>query len=119
MARDSITLKELDEQGRDIRVWCLSCRRSKRFDTWLWNMKGWDLTLAEAAKRFKCSRCKSKARVIVLPGLRIALPPADARQITTDMVAAYYFGARKAGKKDRNGGYAYFPHRVDWWKKRR
>ena len=97
MPHESMTLKDLDDRGHDARAWCFGCQRFKHIDTIIWQRfaaRGWAMELNAAAPRFRCIRCRSSAQVALFPATR---PPAP--MVTgADMVAAIFFGARKAAK---------------------
>ena len=55
------TLEQCALYRRTIEVMCRRCSRIKRFDAvalwWLFQRRGWDGSLRDAAKRFRCSSC--------------------------------------------------------------
>ncbi|PZQ20578.1 MAG: hypothetical protein DI569_15095 [Sphingopyxis macrogoltabida] len=95
-----MTLKDLDDAGKDVRAWCFDCARGDRIDAIIWKLfadRGWPMGLADAAPRFRCRQCGSAAAVHLYPATRPYLPPMTA----TDMAALIFFGARKAAKSSR------------------
>lgn len=121
MPRESMTLKDLDDAGRDVRAWCDACQRAGHVDTIIWELfeaKGWPMALDDAATHFRCRACGSGAHVTLTPCDR----PPQAHTTGTDIVAAIFFGARAKGKKRRRAGApdpSFETHRVRWWGKRR
>lgn len=121
MPRESMTLKDLDEAGRDVSARCDACRHDGHVDTIIWEhfaAMGWAMTLEAAASHFRCSGCGLRGRVTLTPCDR----PPQPHTTGTDIVAAIFFGARAKGKKKRRVGVpdpSFETHRVRWWGKRR
>lgn len=107
MPRDSITtLQQLDDRGLDVRAWCWTCGRGSTIALHYLRRFA-DLDLTTGAARFRCLTCDSADAVALYPASRRHLMPARAaepaldpdRIITaTDLVAAFFFGARAAAK---------------------
>lgn len=94
------TLKELDEAGVDVRLWCFACGRGAEIDAIIWwkfRDRGWPMELELAARRFTCSSCRSSADVLIVPATRPKRPPATA----ADLVAAFFHQQRSLAKKAR------------------
>lgn len=120
MARESVTLKELDEAGQDISARCAACGHVAHVDTIIWELFaacGRAMTLDAAAARFRCTACGVRGHAELTPCER----PPQPHTTGADIVAAIYFGARSKAKKARKGPPPdpLFPsHRVRWWPKR-
>lgn len=119
MACESVTLKDLDDAQLDVSARCDACHHAGHVDTIVWQLfaaKGREMTLAAAARRFRCTACGLRGRVTLTPCDR----PPPPHTTATDIVAAFYFGARSAAKKRRGPPPdPLFPsHRVRWWPKR-
>lgn len=120
MARESVTLKELDEAGQDISARCEACHHVAHVDTIIWELfaaRGHAMTLDAASERFRCTACGVRGRVTLTPCER----PPQRHTTGADIVAAIFFGARSKAKKAREGPPPdpLFPsHRVRWWKPR-
>lgn len=100
MARDSISLKDLDDAGKDVRAWCFECARGERVDTIIWQLfarRHWPMGLDAAAHQFRCTECGSSEHVRLYPATR----PYQSPMTGADLAAAIYFGARKAAKAAR------------------
>ena len=97
-----MTLRDLDEAGKDVRAWCFECARGERVDTMIWAKfaeRHWPMELDAAARQFRCSRCSSSEHVGLFPATRPEYPPMTAN----DFAAALFFGAKaaaKTGKRD-------------------
>lgn len=95
-----ITLKQLDEIGKDITAWCFECGRGSHVDTIVWQhfeKRFWPMGLDAAAQHFRCSSCGSCEHVRLYPAKR----PYQGPLTGADMAAAIFFGARKAAKIER------------------
>lgn len=67
------TLRQIDEAGHDIRIWCFRCARSKEIDGAIWfafSERGWPIELDLAATRFTCRRCRRCDQVLIVPASR-------------------------------------------------
>lgn len=97
-----MTLRDLDEAGKDVRAWCFECARGERVDTMIWTKfaeRNWPMGLVTAARQFRCSGCSSSEHVGLFPATRPEYPPMTAN----DFAAALFFGAKaasKTGKRD-------------------
>lgn len=92
------TLKEIDQAGYDIRLWCFACARGTVIDGIIWARfedRGLPIDIDAARERFPCKACRSAAQVLVLPATAVS------RRIITpaDFVAAYFHALRSASKK--------------------
>ncbi len=99
MPRESMTLKDLDDAGRDVRAWCFACGRGALFPAIIWRdfaARGRAIELVALARKFPCSVCRSSADVVLIPATRPPAPP-DAM---TQLVAKFFFMARSAPKAD-------------------
>lgn len=99
MAHESMTLKDLDDSGRDVRAWCFACGRGALFPAVIWRdfaARGRAIDLRALARKFPCSACRSSADVMLIPATR---PPAPADSMT-QLVAKFFFMARSAPKGD-------------------
>jgi hypothetical protein len=120
MARESVTLKDLDDRGQHISARCDACHHVAIVDTIIWEIfaaRGLDMTLVGAAARFRCTACGVRGRATLTPCER----PPQPHRTGTDIVAAIYFGARSRARRARKGPPPdpLFPsHRVRWWPKR-
>lgn len=117
MLRESVTLKDLDDRRQDVRAWCFRCARGAVIDTIIWQRfeaRGWPQDLHSAAARFTCSSCGSADQVALYPARR----PPLAHDEPERLVARYFFTVRGMRKRDGLAGVC-FPHRVDWWRRRR
>ncbi|MGQ3289021.1 hypothetical protein [Sphingopyxis sp.] len=95
-----MTLKDLDDAGKDVRAWCFECARGERVDTNIWELfarRHWPMGLDAAARQFRCTECGSSEHVRLYPATRPYQPPMTG----TDMVAAIFFGVRAAAKAKR------------------
>ncbi len=102
MARDSITLKELDESGHDIRAWCFDCARGAVIDSIMWQRfeaRGWPMELELAAARFPCRKCRSSEHVRLFPASR----PQTPHNAPALLVEAFFHGMRSIGKRSKGG----------------
>ena len=102
MRRDSVTLKDLDERGHDVRAWCFECQRGERIDTIIWQKfeaKGWPMSMTEAARRFRCKQCRTSEHVALFPARRPPMPPNAPERL----VELFFHGMRSAGKRNRRG----------------
>ena len=93
-----MTLKELDDAGRDVRAWCFACARGSLVDTMIWQKfaeRGWPMTLEQAAAHFRCEACGSAEHVGLFP---IERPPAPANAASL-LVEGFFHGMR--GKRKR------------------
>lgn len=87
------TLKDLDDAGLDIRVWCYSCQRTERIDSIIWEdfvAKGWAVEIEEARKRFKCKKCRTSKNVLLVAAKR----PKQKPMTTAQVVEAIFFHHR-------------------------
>lgn len=99
MARESVTLKDLDEAGHDVRAWCWTCGRGAVFPSIIWRdfaKRGRAIELRALARKFPCSACGSSADVMLIPATR-PHAPVDAME---RLVAKFFFMARGAPKRD-------------------
>ncbi len=102
MPRESMTLKDLDDAGHDVRAWCFACGRGALFPAVVWRefaARGRAIELRALARKFPCSECRSAADVLLIPATR---PPAPADSMT-QLIAKFFFMARKAPKRDPIG----------------
>ncbi|WP_380873570.1 hypothetical protein ACFB49_42340 [Sphingomonas sp. DBB INV C78] len=94
------TLKDIDDSGCELRLWCYACQRSAEIDSIIWMDfvdKGWSIEVDEARKRFTCKRCKSSKDVLL-----VAASPNARRQATSkSMVEAIFFHHRSKKKRGR------------------
>lgn len=91
------TLKDIDDAGHDIRLWCFACGRGVRMDSNIWmvlQQRGQAIALDAATPRFRCTGCRSAASVLILPATR---PPSSTTP--ADLIAGYFHAMRAAGKK--------------------
>lgn len=95
------TLRDLDEAGLDLRVWCYGCGRA--VDVWSgiwadWERRGWPIGIGEARERFRCSQddgLEPSHDVLIVAATRP--PPRPwARE-----VAAFFHSSRKERKNER------------------
>lgn len=97
-----MTLKELDEAGRDVRAWCFDCQRGEIVDTIIWQRfeaRGWPMTIDTAAPRFRCKECRSSAAVRLYPASRPPTPPNAASLL----VEGFFFKMRSMAKQRKRG----------------
>lgn len=95
------SLRDLDDAGLDLRVWCYGCAR--HVDVWSgywadWERKGWSIRIEELAPRFRCTRDAGHGRpheVLLIPTRRP--PPRSWEQ----EVAGYFHASRAARKAGR------------------
>lgn len=95
-----MTLRDLDEAGKDVRAWCFDCARGTRIDTLIWELfveRHWPMGLDAAARQFRCQQCRSSLHVGLFPATR----PYHSPMTGADVAAAIFFGARKAAKAER------------------
>lgn len=91
------TLKDIDDAGHDIRLWCFACGRGARMDSNIWmvfEQRGRAIDLNAATARFPCTRCRSAANVLILPATRPHRTTTPA-----DLIAGYFHAMRSAAKK--------------------
>lgn len=69
------TLRDIDEAGHDVRIWCMACARGRTVDGAVWftfQERGWPIAIDAAKAKFKCQRCRSSADVLIVPTRREA-----------------------------------------------
>lgn len=91
------SLRDIDFDGHDIRVWCLRCARGAVADGAIWERflaKGWAIGLPDAAKHFRCARCGRHDAILIVPARRIDVPPRD----WASEVEAYFHATRARRK---------------------
>ncbi|WP_047170177.1 hypothetical protein [Rhizorhabdus histidinilytica] len=97
------TLRDLDEAGLDIRVWCYGCARHADIWSGLWaefERKGWSTELGDLPARFRCTRNRhdgTRHDVLIIPTKR---PPP---RPWAEEVAAFFHGSRAARKAESRG----------------
>lgn len=66
------TLKEIDEAGHDLRLWCYHCQRAGHVDAIIWmkfEQRGLSSAIADATPRFPCRQCGARD-CLILPATR-------------------------------------------------
>lgn len=66
-------MRDIDEAGHDLRVWCYGCSVGREVDGQIWfafQERGWSIDLEEARSRFRCRRCRTSAHVLLVPATR-------------------------------------------------
>ncbi|WP_226998640.1 hypothetical protein [Tardibacter chloracetimidivorans] len=89
------TIKDLDDAGHDLRLWCYACEREGMIDSIIWEAfvaKGWPIELDQARRRFKCKKCRSSRDVLLVAATR----PKPDREITWSNVVHAWFFSRKS-----------------------
>jgi len=69
------TIKDLDDAGIDLRIWCYRCQRASTLDSVVWlafKEKGWSIDMIEARQRFRCRVCRSSQDVLLIGAKRQA-----------------------------------------------
>lgn len=92
------SLKDIDDAGHDIRLWCFACGRTATKDSIIWMVfeeRGWPIALDAAAAKFPCKACRSAEHVRILPATRPWRRPTS----PIELVAAYFHEMRSAAKK--------------------
>ncbi|QNQ09269.1 hypothetical protein [Sphingomonas alpina] len=95
------TLKQIDDAGHDLRLWCFKCARGSTLDAIIWvhfTERGWALDLESARARFPCRQCKSVDHVALFPARRAAAP---AEKSWAHQVERAFHDARKRKKMRR------------------
>lgn len=95
-----MTLKDLDDSGKEVRAWCFACARGDLVFSIIWQLfaaRRWPMDLDEAARRFRCKECGSADHVRLFPASRPDLAP----MTPNDFAAALFFSARAAAKVGR------------------
>jgi len=90
------TIRDIDESGCDLRLWCYACQHTAVIDGIIWmdfEDKGWALDVASARRRFRCKRCGSKDVLLVAAKGR--------RRSWKAQVEAFFHGRRSAGRRRR------------------
>lgn len=91
------TLKEIDDAGHDIRLWCYRCLRAGHIDAIIWmrfEARGLALDLDAVRPHFPCHRCGARD-CLILPATR---PPRIGDPMA-NLIAGYFHGLRSAHKK--------------------
>lgn len=98
------SLKDFDDNGLNVRIWCFDCGRGAVVDSIIWRMfksRGWPDDLASATRRFKCKCCGSADGVLLLPTYR----PKEESPVTWERVLVGWFHNQRAErKKERRKG---------------
>lgn len=78
------TLEQCALHRRTVLLTCPACRRERRLDAvalwWLFQRKGWDDTMAEAARRFHCTACRARDGRKIRPRATITREQPDEEQ---------------------------------------
>jgi hypothetical protein len=93
------TLKEIDQAGHDVRLWCFACARGGTIDAIIWMRfaeRGLSLDLAAVQPHFPCRSCGGRD-ALILPCTR----PGSIGDPRAELVAGWFHGMRSAGKKRR------------------
>ncbi|MCP3730396.1 hypothetical protein M9978_08135 [Sphingomonas sp. MG17] len=91
------TLKEIDDAGHDLRLWCYRCQRAAVIGSIIWQhfeSRGLSLAIADATPRFPCRQCGARD-CLILPASRPPISDRDA----TELVAGFFHAMRSASKK--------------------
>lgn len=95
------TLRDLDEAGLDLRVWCYGCGRAVAVWSGIWadwERRGWSIGIDDARSRFRCSRgdgLEPSHEVLIVPATRA--PPRS----WEGEVTSFFHSANKERKRQR------------------
>lgn len=102
------SIEDIAWRGHRLRLWCFGCGRWRTLDEGkvlqLFADRGWALDLEAARQRFPCRRCRSFAKVLILPARQLPPPPQPepSREISwSDEVAGFFHANRALSKAKR------------------
>lgn len=90
------TLRQIDEAGFNVRLWCFRCARGDELDAIVWVHfveRGWAIDLAGAQRRFPCKVCRRSDAVAILTARRPREPVTWAAEVER------FFHASRKGKR--------------------
>lgn len=93
------TIREIDEAGFDLRLWCYHCQRAARIDAIIWmhfDLRGLSDALDDARAKFPCRTCGARDCLIVT-----ATRPRLIGDDATAVVTGFFHRNRSAAKKRR------------------
>lgn len=93
------TLKDIDQAGLNLRLWCFACARGGMVDPIIWmrfEERGLPLDLEAVQRHFPCRGCGARD-ALILPATR---PPSIGEPMA-NLIAGWFHGMRSAGKKRR------------------
>lgn len=85
------TIKDLDNAGVDLRVWCYRCQREKVIASDIWIVflqRGWSIDMIEARPRFRCKRCEGNDQILLVGARRVP------EKSWSDQVHHWFFASR-------------------------
>jgi hypothetical protein len=97
------TIRDIDEKGLDLRLWCFGCARGSTVEGSIWRRfeaRGWPLDLQAARCHFRCKECRSTENILIVPASR-PLPPVEEPISWEREVMRFFFQSRRAAKKRR------------------
>ena len=93
------TLKEIDQAGHDLRLWCYACQRAGHIDAIIWERfaaRGLPLAIDAARPYFPCQQCGARD-CLILPATR---PPSLGNPLP-NLIAGYFHTLRSSAKNHR------------------
>ena len=93
------TLRQFDDAGYDLRLWCFRCARGSVVDAIVWVYfaeRGWPVDVDAARRRFPCRECRRFDQVAILPARR---PPATPAPATWALEVERFFHTSRQRRK--------------------
>lgn len=93
------TIRDIDFDGHDLRIWCHRCARGFVVDSVIWEAflaRGWSIEVTKAGERFRCTSCNRTDQILLVPATRSTPAPRD---WASEVVG--YFHATRARRKHR------------------